>query len=93
LETLKVKNDAGKEETLTIVGRYRGAHGQAGALVVATAPDGAILFHDTARHLYGIVRDTGKTYPNGGPAAAVHDAYIVGYEYDWDGRASFLKAL
>lgn len=39
---------------LVLETQMRGAHGQEGALKVAVTEEGHVLFHDTARYIYGI---------------------------------------
>ena len=86
------------DNRIRLTGKTRGAHGQPGALVWAVTDGGDLLFHDTARSVFGVVTNAWRDlidpdFPYCDEAAAVVgglDGYLKGYDYQYDGRAQYL---
>ena len=70
------------DHTIRLTGKTRGAHGQPGALVWAVTDGGDLLFHDTARSVFGRItndwRDLIGEWPKWEEAKAV-TAGLAGY--------------
>jgi len=72
-------------------GKMRGAHGQPDALIWAVMEDDKVLFHDTARGIYGEILNPvyGKDRNLG--MISVRRGYLEGYTYTHNYLASYLR--
>ena len=85
------------DNLIRLTGATTGAHGQPGALVWAVTDGGDLLFHDTARSVFGVVtnawRDLIGEWPMGETEAEAVTAGLDGYlKPHWNAERSCTEA-